>query len=181
MSKVKIEAPWYAFHKKVKALFAGDKDIEIGDLYKPQEGEKSYLAFDILVRKHEKFLAMDKVMPATVEFGNVTVGICVQDLENGFDEAHPVQLFAAIFDGNPHVKDVKEVRDVTGTVHGYVRFKPEVLQFFHDDLSDYNGNWSGLAQEIAKEVFSDMAGMHFCTAPVGEKEGETNAPLGEWP
>ena len=176
MSNMKIEAPWYAFHKKVKALFEGDKDVEVCDIYKPQEGDDSYFAFDILVRKHEKFLALDKVVPATVEFGNITVGICVQDLENSFDEGHPIQLFAAIFDGNPHIQDIKEVRDHTGTLHGYVRFKPEVIQFFHDDTSDYNGNWSGLAQEIAKEVFTDVNGVHFCTAPANG----VDKPLGEW-
>ena len=177
MSGMKIEAPWYAFNKKVKALFDGDPDIEVGDIYKPNEGEESYLAFDLVVRKHEKFLALDTVLPATVEFGNVTLGICVQDMENSFDPDHPVQLFAAIFDGNPHIKDIKEIRDQTETVHGYVRFKPEVLQFFHDELSNYNGYWSGLAQDIAKELFPDVAGVHFCTSSVNGLD----KPLGEWP
>lgn len=178
---LKIEAPWYAFHKKVKALFAGDPDIEVGDIYKPAEGDESYFAFDLLVRNHEKFVALDKVVPSTVEFGNITVGICIQDMENSFDEAHPVKLFAAIFDGNPLVKDIKEVRDQTETVHGYVRFKPKVVQFLHDDIGDYNGNWTGLAQDIAKELFPNVAGVHFCTAGVYEKNGEVAHPLGEWP
>ena len=36
-----------------------------------------------------------------------------------------------------------------------VCFKPQVVQFFDDDISDFNGNWSGLAQDIAREVFGD--------------------------
>ena len=48
-----------------------------------------------------------------------------------------------------------------------VRFKPRVVQFFDDDISDFNGNWSGLAQDIAREVFgAEMRGVHFCTAAV---------------
>ena len=48
-----------------------------------------------------------------------------------------------------------------------VRFKPRVVQFFDDDISDFNGNWSGLAQDIAREVFGDgLRSVHFCTAAV---------------
>ena len=180
MGNLKISSPWQEFNNKVRALFEGDEDIEVGDIYEADADTGINYGFDILVRKHEKFLALDKAIPAVVEFGNVKLGICVQDLENKFeDDEHPVKLFAAIFDGNPHNQDIKEVRDVTGTVHGYVRFKPQVVQFFNDDLSDYNQNWSGLAQDIAKEVFTGVAGVHFCTAPVNE--GKTNKPLGEWP
>ena len=36
-------------------------------------------------------------------------------------------------------------------------------------ISDFNGNWSGLAQDIAREVFTnDSSGIHFCTAGVNE-------------
>lgn len=168
MGNLKISSPWQEFNSKVRTLFDGDKDIEVGDIYKPNEGGEAYFAFDILVRNHKKFEALDKVMPAAVEFGNITLGICVQDLENAVDEIRPAQLFAAIFEGNPHFKDVKEINDVAGFTHAYVRFKPEVLQFFNDDLSDYNRNWSGLAQDIAEEVFADLPGTHFCTASVKE-------------
>ena len=47
------------------------------------------------------------------------------------------------------------------------------MQFFDDDISDFNGNWSGLAQDIAREIFgSEMCGVHFCTAPVEDDEAE---------
>ena len=65
------------------------------------------------------------------------------------------------------MEDIKDVVDLTGTRHGFVCFKPQVVQFFDDDISDFNGNWSGLAQDIAREVFGDeMRGVHFCTAAV---------------
>ena len=75
--------------------------------------------------------------------------------------------YETIFRENPIVKDVRLAQDPTGTAHGFVRFQPEVIQFFDDDLYDYDGNWSGLAQDIAREVFQDETrGIHFCTAPV---------------
>ena len=60
--------------------------------------------------------------------------------------------------------------------HTYLLFKPEVIQFFDDDIYDYEGNWTGLAQDIAREVFADETrGIHFCTASVEEAEN----PAGE--
>ena len=181
MESMKIEAPWYEMNKKVKALFEGDPDIEVGDIYTNPEGHSYQYAFDVLVRRHEKFKALEKVLPEVMEFGNVALGIFLMDMENLFDEEHPVSVYAAIFDGNPRIKDIREARDSAGTVHAFVRFKPEVVQFFHDDISDYNGNWSGLAQDIAKEVFMGNPFIHFCTAGVDEKDGEVAKPLGEWP
>lgn len=178
MATLKIESPWYAHQKKIKAMFAGDPDIEVSDIYDHPEGRSVQYAFDILVRKHEKFKALEKVMPEVVEFGNVKLGIFLMDMENLFSEDHPVSVYAAIFDGNPLIEDIKEVTDNTGTLHAFVRFKPEVIQFFHDDISDYNGNWSGLAQDIAKEVFMGHPFIHFCTASVKD---DNDVPLGEWP
>ena len=55
--------------------------------------------------------------------------------------------------------------DMAGSQHVFVVFHPEVKQFFDDNMFDYNGFWSGLNQDIAKEVFEEAAnaGVHFCT------------------
>ena len=97
-------------------------------------------------------------------FGNVALRIVLYDMENV--EANPgIKLYETIFSGNPILEDVQNLIDPAGVNHGYVRFKPEVVQFFDDNLSDYNGNWSGLAEDIAREVFvNDSTGMYFCTA-----------------
>ena len=82
-----------------------------------------------------------------------------------------VRGYETIFRGNPIVKDIRLGTDHTGTAHGFIRFQPEVIQFFDDDLYDYNGNWSGLAQDIAREVFKDeKRGIHFCTAALDEAD-----------
>ena len=181
MKNFKIEAPWYEFNKKVKALFDRDPDITVGDLVEADDGRTNYV-FDIEVRNHKKFIALDRALPKTKTFGNITVGIIVYDEENlsAFEDA--VETYKTIFEGNPIVKDIKDVTDFAGTRHGFVRFKPEVIQFFHDDISDYDGRWSGLAQDIAKEVFEgEYRGIHFCTAGVDEPEDGVGKPLGEWP
>ena len=170
MMKLAIEAPWYTFQKKVKALFEQDPDITVGEIYEPGDGSVNY-AFDMEIRNHEKFLALDRVLPKVRAMGNVTLGICLFDEENDLGEDGAVELYKTIFDGNPIVKDIKDVRDMTGTRHGFVRFCPSVVQFFDDNLNDYSGNWSGLAQDIAAEVFDgEFRGIHFCTAGVNEAE-----------
>ena len=171
MVNFKLEAPWYTYQKKVKALLGQDPDIIVGEVNELTDGKTDY-AFDIEVLNHEKFVALDRVMPEAVEFGDVTLGITLYDEENSVSTEDGIEIFATIFKGNPLVEDIKDVVDLTGTRHGFVCFKPQVVQFFDDDISDINGNWSGLAQDIAREVFgAEMRGVHFCTAAVGEANG----------
>ena len=166
--RFEIEAPWYTFQKKVNALFERDNDISVGDVVELAGGKTSY-CMDIEIRNHEKYLALDRLLPKVKTFGNVTLGIFLYDEENGSDVETRSELYKKVFDGNPIVRDIKDVVDFTGTPHAFVRFQPEVIQFLDDNLADYNGNWSGLAQDIAAEVFDqEMAGIHFCTAPVDE-------------
>ena len=46
-----------------------------------------------------------------------------------------------------------------------MQFEPTVIQFPNDDLTDPEGLWSGLAEDIAAEIFDigDEA-VNFCTA-----------------
>lgn len=169
MMNFALEAPWYTYQKKVKALFERDEDINVGEIYVPDNADANFM-FDIEVCNHDKFVALDRVMPKIRRFGNVVLGVCLYDEENSDAVDTGIELYKTVFEGNPIVKDIKDSVDQTGTRHGYVRFQPEVIQFFDDNLADYSRNWSGLAQDIANEVFgSDFHGVHFCTAD--KKEG----------
>ena len=168
MSKLKLEAPWYTYQKKVKALFCGDPAISVGEVAENENGDTAYY-FDIEVRDHEKFIALDRVMPKKVTFGNVTMAIILYDEANAAADDDALALYKTIFNGNPNVDSVQAAYDHTGTRHGFVLFKPEVIQFFDDDIHDFNGLWSGLMQDIAKEVFeAEVRGIHFCTAKADE-------------
>ena len=159
-----LSAPWVIYQHKVKALFERDPDITVGDIYEPDGGEVAY-AFDIEVRNHEKFLALDKLLPSVKEFGNVAVGIVIFDEENSLTGGNnDIELYRTLFQGNPIVKDIIEACDHAGTRHGFVCFQPEVIRFFADDTSSYDGCMSVLGQDIAREIFCGSAGLHFCTA-----------------
>ena len=162
MLKLALEAPWDTFVKKVKALFENDPDIFVSDIYEPEDGLTDY-SFAIQVRNHEKFIALDRLLTKVKTFGNVTLGVDLFDEENA--ETDVVGLFKTLFEGNPIVDSIQTRTDPAGGEMNYVLFKPEVIQFFDDDLTDYNGNWNGLAEEIALDVFEESSrGVNFCTA-----------------
>lgn len=165
-----LSSPWYTYQRKIHALFRHDPDIEVGEVFETNDPIADY-AFDIEVKNHEKYIALDRVLPKVRTFGNVRIAIFLYDEENG-EEADAEALFRTIFEGNPVLSEIVSGEDFTGTKHTYVMFTPRVVQFFNDDISDLNGNWSGIMQDIAREVFAnDSRGVHFCTAPfVGNSE-----------
>lgn len=172
MIQYAIESPWARFVKMLKALFDADPEITVGDIH---EDETADFAVDIEVKNHEKFMALDRLLPGVKTFGAVTLRLVLFDEENR--AVNPAELFKTLFRGNPILRDVVTRTDPAGVPWSYVVFEPRVLQFFDDNLADYQGNWSGLAQDIAPEIFEGNAGaVHFCT-------GTTDAaqPLGEWP
>lgn len=170
MNNLKIQSPWQSFQKKVNALFERDSDVKVGDLI--EDSEPGQYILPIEVRPHTKYEALSRLMPGYVYFGNIKVCIQLYDTENGVNSADATaELFRMAFEGNPIFRDVVTTKDLTGTAHTFVLFEPVVLQFFNDNLADLNGNWSGLAMDIARdELFFDSAetGVHFCTAPKDE-------------
>ena len=161
-----IIAPWYEYQKQIKALFEREPQITVGEVYEP-EGHEVDFAFDIQVRSHEKFTALDGLLPATKEYGNVTLGIEIFDEANITAADDLAVIYKTLFRDNPIVQDIVVVPDHFGTPQVYILFRPEVIQYYRDELTDYNGLFSGLAQDIAREVFEDETGnVHFCTAPL---------------
>ena len=178
-SKMKLSPPWITYQRKLEALFEKDKDIEVGQIYETEDGYDLW----IYVHTEKKHEALKHLLPSYLDFGNVKVKITLKC--NAEDETFDVvQTVKDLFEGNERVFDIKEIKDFAQAQHLFVRFKPEVVQFFNDDTSDLNGNWSGLAQDIARDVLDiGLCGVHFTTAPVEEPKVEENVgkPLGEWP
>ena len=80
-------------------------------------------------------------------------------------------MFKTLFAGNPIVMTMETHTDPAGGQWNYVVFTPEVVQFYNDNLADYHGNWNGLAEEIAYEVFEENSrGVYFCTGEYFEGE-----------
>lgn len=171
MNKFGIQSPWVTYWNKIKALFELDDQVDVTDIFPGTEDEFNYEFTIMVLNNHEKWIALTQILPAHMEFGNIKMKINIS--ENVADDHYTVEAFKKAFEGNRRVRDIKEVVDQAGYSHNFVRFEPEVIQFYNDNLKDYNGNWSGLMQDIASEIFED-AGLivNFCTADLRENKAE---------
>lgn len=166
--KTKLEAPWQTYRKMLNALFQADPDIEVGEVVQDDETNNCDYEIQITVRDSVKYWSLKNTLLERKTFGNVTIHNVIKCASDNSVQCS-MNKYKTLFQGNPIVRDFRQAVDPAGEAHGYILFEPEVIQFFHDDISDYSGNWSGLAQDIAREVFYGFPGIHFCTASLREK------------
>ena len=172
---LKLLAPWDIYAARLKALFAGDNDFLVSSCRPVDKDALSGgdYVIDIEVSDHEKYVALDRVLRREIVFGNVVLVILLYDVTN--DEANPyTSVFKTLFKDNPHALDLVEHVDSAGQVWSYLRFVPEVIQYYADNLADFSGLQTDLAQDIASNVFLDHVGINFCTAP---KDGYLAKPI----
>lgn len=163
--KTTLEAPWYTYQKRIKALFDGDPDIVISDVDTESSDDGRYYVH-ITVSNHKKYNALFNLLPEVVNFGNVRLFLILYDKENSMSN-RTIDEVMDLFSDNPHVNQLIETEDATGARHLFVQFKPEVLQFYDDNTQSYDSVTSCLAEDIATECLEGTcAGIHFCTAPV---------------
>ena len=157
MSKeMKLSPPWVKYFKELKALFEFDPHVSV------TFDEDEYV-IKVYVEGAVKAEALTEILPMEKEFGNVVVKIEVIPANLSAD--NPAELFKAAFEGNPVFAYAISPVGVFNAFK-YIVFKPEVVQFYNDDLGDVNGNCTTLYQDIAKDVFKDFNGVYFCTDEV---------------
>ena len=154
MEKLNLSSPWVTYVNEMKALF--EKDPQITIVYDNED-----CTVKLFVESESKADALQKLLPETKEFGNVTLKIEI--VPANADLADPnVALFCAAFEGNPVLEEVRSISSVMGTFN-YAVFKKEVVQFYNDQLDDLHGNKSTLYQEIARDVIGQKEGIFYCT------------------
>lgn len=139
-----LSAPWYTYAKKVKAFFAYDDEVTVGDLEKLGNGHYS---LTITVTNPTKAYALEKLVKPDTVFGETHVFTDVA-LE-GVDGTE--KILKAAFKGHLAVADVAK-KLVPGGKVVYLRFLPEIIQFFDDDISDYSGNYTELINKVAEDI-----------------------------
>lgn len=167
MAKLGLSAPWMIFYHKVEALFAKDNEVKV--IY-----DEANRTINLYVDNAEKAYVLANHIPAVKKFGRVDLKINVIPA----NEVDAQGTFARLFENNGAVSFVRNI-DSFGWKCQYVVFKKEVVQFFTDDLGDYNGFHSTLYEDIAREVFEDTEGVFFCTDTANSVT--LMSPLGEWP
>lgn len=151
--KLNLQAPWTEYASEVTALFEKDPDVKV-------EYDNLGKKLKLYVKSPEKAEALEMILQDEIEFGSVK--LTIEIIPANKETRTPMDIFAVAFKGNPIVSYTKTV-DALGFSAGYVVFKPEVVQYFNDDLSDINGMKSTLYAEVAKDVFQDHDGVFFCT------------------
>ena len=161
-----IQAPWWTYYNKVKALLGNDTDLSIGQL--SESGEKIY-SFNVDSTNTDKIIALQKIFKTVIPMGNITLKINFNVINDGTPEMSYTKItaedFRTAFNENPIVDEVNEV-SLFDTNFIFVIFKKKIIQFYNDDITDYWGNYNGLAEDIAREVFTDRmfhSGFNYCT------------------
>lgn len=178
MAKLKLTSPWVDYYYKVNAMFKKDDHVHV--IFDDESYE-----LKIYVDDQTKAEAIQKLLPETKEFGNVTLKIKefgnvtlkisvipgngeVGTLYGEYMRTHPAlteteKLFTSAFLNNPVFEFAHTVSGILTNDIVYVVFANEVVQYFNDDLGDYYGQCSTLYQNIAADIFEPIDGVHYCT------------------
>lgn len=167
MENMKLSAPWMTFVHELEALFAEDTEVKV------QYNENTNVV-KLYVDNSDKAAALEQLIPAKKEFGNVSV--TVEVIPPNLAEASKEDVFARAFVGNPALAYTTSYDNPLGHLT-YIVFAKKVVQFFNDQLDDINGNKSMLLQEIAHDVFGEDHRVFYCT----DADPKLSKPLGEWP
>ena len=72
-------------------------------------------------------------------------------------------MFNEAFEGNDAFVFARKISLFHSNPTYYVVFKPDVVQFYTDNLGDWNGFRSTLYENIAREIFKDIPGVFYGT------------------
>ena len=175
--RLKILPPWTITTRKLEALFDGDPQIAFNVDYSGM-----HPTVVLSCNNGDKVAALQKILPAKIEFGNVKMEIIVDGTPSNRAFTSKVELFETAFKGNPAfacaVCPAEEGYQWIGTT--YVVFKNCVVQFAADNLNDCHGIISTLYQNIAEELLTGEAtsGVFYNT---DVERANLGYPLGEWP
>lgn len=169
-TEMKLSPPWETWFSEIQMLFRQDPDIECTRL------GCSDPTLKLRVNNQTKARALEKMIPAEKDFGGVIARVMI--VPANVDEMTPIELLRTAFKGNKAVSRIESVNSPFGTVI-YTVFRPDVVQFFNDNMADINGNKTTLYEEIARDVFDGgLVIGNYCTEAVNPN---LEKPLGEWP
>jgi len=175
--RLKMSPPWVVYVNKVEALFDGDLQIAC-NVY--LDGSKPSIV--LACNNGDKVTALQRLLPAEVEFGNVTLTIEIDGVPSNRAFKNKKELFDVAFEKNPAyayaVSPANEGYAWFDIV--YAVFKNVVVQMFADNLNDCHGIISTLYEDIAREILTgeDAQGVYFNT---DIEVGKLGKSLDEWP
>lgn len=126
---------------RLEKLFEADPKVTVEKDYgKPKA--------TVRVEGQAKAEAIERLLPDTVEFGNVTLEV---EVVPSNAEATEADCFRAAFEGNPIMDGVAEGYGPAGDI-AFALFVPETVQLREDDISEFGGLSTLTCAELAESV-----------------------------
>lgn len=167
MANLKLISPWMEHYNKLCAFFQSDPSVTV-------IMDEDNMDVKVLVQDSHKATTLSFLLDGEKTFGDVTLSVSVipangvspdtsKYLKNLSTDENYMQLFIYALTDNDILSDIRKVRGVLGFDAVYIIFKKEVIQYFTDNIGDYNGVKSTLAEYIARDIFVQHPGVFFCT------------------
>lgn len=167
MPNLKLISPWMEHYNKLCAFFNGDPSVTV-------IMDEENMDVRVLVQQSNKAEALTLLLDSEKTFGDVFLTVSVipantgttdtnRYMKNLMSDENYAQLYSYALDDNSILSDIRRVRGVLGFDAIYIIFEKEVIQYFTDNIGDYNGVKSTLAEYIARDIFKEHTGVFFCT------------------
>lgn len=167
MDKLQLSPPWITFYEEVKAMFQDDPSVRV--VFDQQD-----MVIKLYVESSVKAAALEELLVKEAEFGTVSVKLTVIP-GNKVSDSY-VNAYARAFENNPTLVDTKSVTSPLGDFT-YVIWSCRPVQFFNDNLGDFQGKTTMLLEDVAYDVMADRHGVYHCT----EQCGLLDARPAQWP
>ncbi|MEH6890737.1 hypothetical protein V7024_13630 [Bacillus sp. JJ864] len=156
-NNAQLSPPWNTYFNEIKFSIGVDPEVTVGPLIPAGNG---YIIL-ITVTGNEKARALATLLKPTMNFGNVNVNIFISNREGQLVSSFPCPLDAfeiahlvrVALKGNPYFVEVVAQPQLPGGKNlVYPVFKPEVIQFFNDDISNLCNTFVAVAANVFKDV-----------------------------
>ena len=155
MEKIKIVSPWINFYHEVTALFRADPDVDV------KFNDEDDYEIKLFVKDPMKAEALEYILPKERIFGNVTVKVTVIPANKPISSIEEALRYG--FKDNLIFNYSRTESTPIGEFN-YAVFRPEIVQYFNDDISDIDGKRTATAEQIAKEVLTLGDNWHICSS-----------------
>jgi hypothetical protein len=152
-AKKMLLPPWYLLQAQLSATLNADPCVHVDDLI----GDGSELEININVCDDEKANALSAFITKTHEFGTILVRINVLapdlslvSLKAPKDAKDVVEMLNIALTGNQYFVRAGSLDEISDAA--FVEFKPSVVQFYADDISDWYLNMNLVASKAFSEI-----------------------------
>lgn len=149
---------WYLLRNKIAYTIGVDSEVEVSELIECEQKGK----YEVIISTDDKKKgrALNTLIKSKQHYGDIIVNIKVTDKKGNIYNSCDILckdnivecINDAFKDNNLYVTTIVPQMEEHNAI--YPIFKPIIVQFFNDDLSDYYNNYNGYPAQIFKEILN---------------------------